>query len=157
MYYTAENATIVGDVRLGDEASIWYGAVLRGDLNTIDIGERTNIQDLSIIHVDATAPVTIGSDCVIGHRCILHGCTIEDEVLIGMGSILMDHTVIGKGSIVGAGALVLEGTIIPPGSLVVGSPAKVIRTASPEQQADILRAAREYVQHAKEQLKEGTA
>ncbi len=153
MYYKGENVTLVGDVRPGHDVSIWHGSVLRADLNRIVIGDRTNIQDLTLIHVDEKAPVIVGNDCVVGHRCILHGCIIEDNVLIGMGAILMDHCVIGEGSIIGAGALVLEGTKIPPGSLVVGSPAKVIKEVTPKQVEEIKKAAAMYVEEAKKGLR----
>ena len=116
MYYTANNATLKGEIEIREDVSIWYGAVLRADHNRIRIGAGSNIQDLCMIHVDRNAPVEIGEDCVIGHRCILHGCTLKDRVLVGMGAIVMDHAVIGEDSVIGAGALVLEGTVIPPGS-----------------------------------------
>lgn len=118
---------MLGDVRLGEESSVWYQCVLRADMEPITIGARTNIQDLTLIHVDEGVPCTVGSDVGVGHRAILHGCTIEDDCLIGMGSILLNHVHVGTGSVIGAGALVTEGTRIPPGSLVLGVPAKVVR------------------------------
>jgi len=118
---------VLGDVSLGAESSVWYQCVLRADMEPITIGARTNIQDLTLVHVDEGVPCTVGSDVGVGHRAILHGCTIEDDCLIGMGSILLNHVHVGTGSVIGAGALVTEGTRIPPGSLVFGVPAKVVR------------------------------
>jgi carbonic anhydrase/acetyltransferase-like protein (isoleucine patch superfamily) len=112
---------------LGAQASVWYQSVLRGDMEPITIGERSNIQDLSMVHVDEGVPCTVGNDVGVGHRVILHGCTIEDFCLIGMGSILLNHVHVGTGSVIGAGAVLTEGMQVPPGSLVLGVPAKVIR------------------------------
>jgi carbonic anhydrase/acetyltransferase-like protein (isoleucine patch superfamily) len=117
----------MGDVTLGAEASVWYGAVVRGDMAPITIGSQTNLQDGTMVHVDEEVPCRIGSRVGVGHRVILHGCTVEDECLIGMGSILLNNVVIGTGSVVGAGAVLPEGMKVPPGSLVLGVPAKVIR------------------------------
>jgi carbonic anhydrase/acetyltransferase-like protein (isoleucine patch superfamily) len=125
--FIAPSADVLGDVRLGEESSVWYQCVLRADMEPITIGARTNIQDLTLIHVDEGVPCTVGSDVGVGHRAILHGCTIEDHCLIGMGSILLNHVHVGTGSVIGAGALVTEGTRIPPGSLVLGVPAKIVR------------------------------
>jgi len=119
---------VLGDVRLGANASIWYQCVLRADMEPITIGERSNIQDLSMVHVDEGVPCLVGNDVGVGHRVILHGCTIEDFCLIGMGSVLLNHVRVGTGSVIGAGAVVTEGFQIPPGSLVMGVPAKVVRS-----------------------------
>jgi carbonic anhydrase/acetyltransferase-like protein (isoleucine patch superfamily) len=131
----APSAAIVGDVHLGDDVSIWYGAVVRADLATITIGPRSNIQDGSVLHVGDFSGVTVGSDTVVGHRAVLHGCTIGDRCLIGMQATVLDDAVIGDGSLIAAGALVTQETQIPPGSLVLGSPARVIRSISEEGQA----------------------
>lgn len=125
--FIAPGAIVLGDVHLGAESSIWYNAVLRGDTDRIAIGDQTNIQDLTMIHADPGIPCTVGSRVTVGHRVILHGCTIEDDCLIGMGAIILNGARVGRGSIVGAGAVLLEGTQVPPGSLVVGVPAKVVR------------------------------
>lgn len=143
--YVAPNAAVLGDVSLGVGSSIWFGAVVRGDANSIRIGDRTNIQDLCVLHVDSKNPLSIGGDVTVGHRAILHGCTVGDRVLIGMGAILMNGVVIGDDSIVGAGALVTEGTKVPPFSLVLGVPAKVKRALTEEEIAGILVAAGHYV------------
>lgn len=126
--YTAPSAQIIGDVHIGAQSSVWFQTVIRGDTATIRIGERTNIQDMSVCHVDEGIPLTIGDGVTVGHRCIVHGCTIEDHCLIGMGAIIMNHAVIGTGSVVAADALILEKTIIPPYSLVTGSPGKIKKT-----------------------------
>ena len=115
----------MGDVRLGAEASVWYQCVLRGDMAPIVVGARSNIQDLTMVHVDEGLPCTIGADVGVGHRCILHACTVEDGCLIGMGSVLLNSVRVGAGSVVAAGAVVTEGTEIPPGSLVMGVPARI--------------------------------
>lgn len=126
--FIAPTAQIIGDVHIEKNASVWFQTVVRGDTATITIGEGTNIQDLSMCHADEGVPLTVGSGVTVGHQCCLHGCTIENNCLIGMGAIVMNHAVIGKGSVVAAGAVVLENTIIPPYSLVIGSPAKVKKT-----------------------------
>ena len=118
---------MLGDVTLAARVSIWYGAVLRGDTAPIRVGEASNVQDGSIIHVDEGLPATIGARVGVGHRAVLHGCTVEDECLIGMGSILLNDVRIGTGSVVAAGAVVPEGMVVPPGSLVVGVPGRVVR------------------------------
>ena len=117
----------MGDVSLGEDASVWYHAVLRGDIGPIVVGSRSNIQDLTMVHVDEGVPCTIGADVGVGHSCVLHACTIEDGCLIGMGAVLLSGVHVGAGSVIGAGAVVPEGMRIPPGSLVMGVPAKVIR------------------------------
>ncbi len=125
--YIAPGAWVMGDVTLGPEASVWYACVLRGDMDRIVIGASSNIQDGSIVHVDAGLPALIGARVGVGHRAILHGCAVEDDCLIGMGSILLNGVRIGTGSVVAAGAVVREGMVVPPGSLVVGVPARVVR------------------------------
>jgi gamma-carbonic anhydrase len=126
--YVAPNAVVIGDVTLGDESSVWFGCVVRGDVGWIRIGKRTNIQDVSVVHVTGgLANTTIGDDVTVGHRAILHGCTVGDGCLVGMGATVMDNAVVGEGSLIGAGALVTPGTRIPPRSLVLGAPAKVVR------------------------------
>ena len=125
--YVAPGSVVIGDVTLHEESSVWYNAVLRGDMAPIEVGRQTNIQDLTVIHVDEGFPCTIGSRVGIGHRAILHGCMVEDECLIGMGSILLNGVRIGTGSVIGAGAVVTEGMEVPPGSLVLGVPARVVR------------------------------
>ena len=126
--YVAPTAQIIGNVHIGKKSSIWFQTVIRGDFDKINVGERTNIQDLCMCHADENIPLKIGNGVTIGHRCVIHGCTIEDECLIGMGAVVMNHSVIGKGSIVAAGTVVLEKTIIPPYSLVTGSPGKIKKT-----------------------------
>jgi len=128
-------AAIVGDVRLGDDVSIWYGAVLRGDLAPITVGRGSNIQDGTVIHVGDDSPCVVGADTVVGHRAMLHACRIEDGCLIGMQSTILDEVVIGAGSIVGAGALITQRTVIPPRSLVLGVPARVIKKLTDEDEA----------------------
>jgi carbonic anhydrase/acetyltransferase-like protein (isoleucine patch superfamily) len=118
---------VLGDVRLGEHASVWYQCVLRADMAPITVGDRTNIQDLTMVHVDEGIPCTIGSDVGVGHRAILHGCVVEDGCLIGMGSILLNRVRVGAGSVVAAGSVVKEGMQIAPGSLVMGVPARVVR------------------------------
>ena len=126
--FVAKGAVVIGDVELGPEASIWYGCVVRGDINRIRIGRRSNIQDLSAIHVRYhTNGVEIGEDVTVGHNVVLHDCTIEDRVVIGMGAVVLDGAVVGEGAMVGAGAVVSPGTVVPPRSLVLGVPAKVVR------------------------------
>lgn len=125
--FIAPGAWVLGDVTLGPRSSVWYGAVLRGDMDRIAVGEATNLQDGTIVHVDAGRPALIGARVGVGHRVILHGCTVEDECLIGMGSVLLNGVVIGTGSVVAAGAVLREGMVVPPGSLVMGVPATVVR------------------------------
>jgi carbonic anhydrase/acetyltransferase-like protein (isoleucine patch superfamily) len=151
--FLAETASVIGDVVIGDESSIWYGTVVRGDVMPIRIGARTSIQDNTVIHVtsDVSGRI-IGDDCTVGHSAIVHACTVEDFCLIGMGSILLDGARIGRGSLVGAGALVTPGTHIPPGSLVVGSPAKVKRPLNDKERVQIEYGARHYVELARRYL-----
>ena len=146
--FVAETAALIGDVAVGAHASIWFGAVVRGDSNAIRIGAQANIQDNSVLHVDHTHRLTIGEDVTVGHRAILHGCTIERRVLVGMGATIMNGAVIGADSIVGAGALVTEGTQVPPRSLILGVPAKVKRELTDEEVAGIARSASLYAEYA---------
>jgi carbonic anhydrase/acetyltransferase-like protein (isoleucine patch superfamily) len=132
-YFIADTATVIGKVRLLEGASVWFGAVLRGDNEWIEIGEASNVQDNATCHTDLGFPLTIGRNCTVGHNVILHGCTLEDDALVGMGSIVMNGARIGRGSIVGAGAVITEGKIFPEHSLIIGAPARVIRTLQPAQ------------------------
>ena len=145
--FVAPGAVIVGQVRLAARSSVWYTAVLRAEAEPITLGERSNLQDGVVCHVDAGYPVTIGSGVSVGHRAVLHGCTVEDDCLIGMSATVLNGAVIGAGSLVAAGAVVLEGTVVPPGSLVAGVPAKVRREMTPEEQAGIRRNAEAYLAH----------
>ena len=129
--FVAQGAVVMGDVTLGEESSVWYGAVLRGDMAPIVIGSRTNIQDGTIVHVDEGFPCTIGERVGVGHRVILHGCTVESDCLIGMGSVLLNGVRIGTGSVVAAGAVIPEGMQVPAGSLVMGVPGRIVRAVDP--------------------------
>ncbi len=156
--WIAPSADIIGDVTCGEECSIWFGCVVRGDVHYIKIGSRTNIQDLSMIHVthykngdrSTGNPTLIGDDVTIGHRVMLHGCTIEDACLIGMSATILDGAVIGRESIVGAGALVTKNKVFPPRSLIVGSPAKVVRELSEDEVKELYASADRYVAFQKE-------
>jgi carbonic anhydrase/acetyltransferase-like protein (isoleucine patch superfamily) len=142
------SAQVIGDVQLGPESSIWMNVVVRGDVNTIRIGARTNLQDLALVHVMRdTHPTVIGDNVTVGHGAVIHGCTIEDRCLIGMGAILLNGCRIGTGSIVAAGALVPEGFIVPPGSMVMGMPGKVRRALTAEEDASIKWYADNYVRY----------
>jgi len=143
----AENAAIIGDVTLGAGVSVWYGAVIRADACAIRVGENSNVQDCCCLH--GAKDTTVGKNVTIGHGAIVHGCTVEDNCLIGMGATILDGAVIGEGSIIGAGALVGEGKVIPPRSLVVGVPGKVLREVSDEQFEGILKNAALYVEEGK--------
>tara|TARA_R110002096_G_scaffold147671_6_gene307623 strand:- start:956 stop:1486 length:531 start_codon:yes stop_codon:yes gene_type:complete len=153
--FIAANATVIGDVSIGENSSVWYQCVLRGDINRIVIGSNTNIQDGTVVHLADKFGTTVGDWVTVGHKALLHACTIEDEVLIGMGAIVMDGAVIGKRSIVAAGALVTPGTVIPPGSLVMGSPAKVKRTLAEDEQSGLKVWAQRYVATTQEYLSRG--
>lgn len=146
--FIAPTAVVMGDVTLGARASVWYGSVLRGDMAPITIGADTNIQDGSIVHVDEGVPCTIGERVGVGHRVILHGCTVEDDSLIGMGSILLNGVRIGRGSVVAAGAVVPEGMQVPPGSLVMGVPGRIVRPVDAALSARIDATWRHYVEQA---------
>jgi carbonic anhydrase/acetyltransferase-like protein (isoleucine patch superfamily) len=157
--WVAPGAYVVGDVRLGEEASVWYGAVLRGDTEPIRVGARTNIQDGCVLHADPGYPAVIGEDCVVGHKAIVHGCEIGDRCLVGMGATILNGARIGEGSIVAAGALVPEGKEYPPHSLIVGIPAKRVKDVSGEQAGDIAQGVRTYVERAashRESLRRGS-
>lgn len=149
--FIAPDTQIIGNVRIGRESSVWFQTVIRGDFEKIRIGNETNIQDLCMCHADEDIPLQIGDRVTIGHRCVIHGCTISDNVLIGMGSVIMNNVVIGEGSIIAAGSVVLEGTKVPPGSLVTGSPGKIKKTYS-DMKAVLKRigtASEEYVKMAR--------
>lgn len=148
--FIAENATLIGEVRMGSQCSVWFQAVVRGDVNRIQIGDRVNIQDGVVIHgTFETAATTIGNDVSIGHNALVHGCTIEDKVLIGMGSIIMDHCVIGKGSVIAAGSVLPKNTQVPPGSVYAGVPAKFLKPTSKElMEGEIERIARNYITYS---------
>jgi carbonic anhydrase/acetyltransferase-like protein (isoleucine patch superfamily) len=138
--YVADSAEIIGDVIIGDDSSVWFGSVVRGDISPVRIGERTNIQDRCVIHVAGNnqTPMVIGSDVTIGHGAIIHACIVNDRVLVGMGAIILDGAEIGSDSIVGAGSLVTKGSVFPSGSVIMGSPAKVIRKAE-EKDFELIR------------------
>ncbi|HOT93610.1 MAG TPA: gamma carbonic anhydrase family protein [Methanoregulaceae archaeon] len=146
--FVAPNATVIGDVTLGDRVGIWFGAVVRADKDRISIGSDSNVQDNSVVHTSAGRPVLIGREVSVGHGAILHGCTIGDRVLVGMGAIVLNGAEIGEDSLIGAGALVTEGTRIPPGSVVIGVPGKVVKATTPEQRAHIRQNAAAYVELA---------
>ena len=146
-YFIAETATVIGKVRLHDSASVWFGAVLRGDNEWIEIGENSNVQDNATCHTDPGFPLSIGKNCTVGHNVILHGCTLEDGALVGMGSIVMNGAKIGRGSVVGAGAVITEGKEFPEHSLIIGAPARVIRTLDAAQVERMGSAARSYVRN----------
>ena len=146
--WAAPSATLIGAVTLGERASVFYGAVLRADSDTIEIGEGSNLQDNVTVHCDAGKPTRVGSGVSVGHGAILHGCTVEDDCLIGMGATVLNGAVIGAGSLVAAGAVVLEGTVVPPGSLVAGVPGKVRRELSEEERAGIRSNAAHYLELA---------
>ncbi len=149
-YFVAENATVVGRVRLGNNVSVWFGAVIRGDVDDISIGDETNIQDCSVLHVDRGSPLSIGSGVTIGHACVLHGCTIGDNTLIGIKSVVLNGAKIGKNCLIGANTLITEGKVIPDGSLVVGSPGRVIRELTHDEIEAIRNNARHYVDNARQ-------
>ncbi len=146
--WVAANATVVGDVALGPRSSVFYGAVLRGDIAHIEVGEGTNLQDNVIVHLADDGDAVIGAWCTVGHGAIVHACTVEDECLIGMGATILDRARIGARSIVGANALVTQDFTCPPGSMVLGAPAKVVRALTPEEQAGLRKWAEKYVEEA---------
>lgn len=145
--WVAPNATLIGDVRLDEEASVWFGAILRGDNEPLTVGARSNVQDGCVFHTDMGFPLSIGADCTIGHNAILHGCTIKDNSLVGMGATVLNGAVIGSNCIIGANALIGEGKEIPDNSLVVGVPGKVIRTLPDEAAEAIRKSAAGYVRN----------
>jgi carbonic anhydrase/acetyltransferase-like protein (isoleucine patch superfamily) len=147
--FVAEGAVVAGDVEIGEESSIWFGAVVRGDVNHVRIGARTNIQDQSVVHVTSgTHPTVIGDDVTVGHRVVLHGCTVRDRCLVGIGAIVLDGAVVGPDAMIGAGALVPPGMVVPPGKLVLGAPAKVKRDLTPEELAFFRTSAARYAGYA---------
>ena len=148
-YWIAPNAVVAGDVILEAGASIWFGCVLRGDTDTLTVGENSNIQDLSVLHADAGSPLTIGRDVTVGHKVMLHGCTIGDNSLVGIGAVILNGAVIGKNCLIGANALITEGKVIPDGSLVMGQPGKVVKALEPGQIAALEMSATHYVQNWK--------
>lgn len=148
-YFIADSAEVIGNVRLQKGASVWFGCVIRGDNELIDIGEDSSVQDNCTFHTDPGFPITLGKNCSVGHNAILHGCTIGEGALVGMGAIVMNGAKIGKESVVGAGALVPEGKEFPERSLIVGSPARVVRTLNDEQVKLLTRAAPHYVQNSR--------
>lgn len=156
--FVHEDASLIGDVVVGPRASIWPGAVLRGDMGLIEVGEESSIQDGSVCHMTEHLSVCrVGKRVTVGHRVVVHGCTIEDECLIGMGAVLLDNCVIGRGSVVGAGALVTYNTVIPPGSLVLGSPGRVVRQVSDRDRQLVETGWRTYVDYARRYLAERAA
>ena len=151
--FIEDTAVVIGDVVLGEDCSVWFNAVIRGDVHYIRIGNRTNVQDLCMLHVTHdTHPLIIGNEVTIGHSVVLHGCTIKDRVLVGMGAIVMDGAVIGEDSVVGAGALVVEGTVVPPKSVILGSPGRVRRGVSEAELAWIKESAANYVKYARQYM-----
>ncbi|MGV3774366.1 MAG: gamma carbonic anhydrase family protein [Verrucomicrobiales bacterium] len=153
--YIAKGAVVVGDVSLGDHSSVWYGAVLRGDINRIEVGRCSNIQDNAVVHLADDFPCIIGNYVTIGHSAIVHACTVEDECLIGMGAIVLDGAVIGSQSIVGANSLVPMGMVAPPGSMILGTPARIHRQLSPAERELVKGWAEKYVDNAKFCLERG--
>ncbi len=151
--YIAEGAQIIGDITIGEYSSIWFNCVLRGDIESITIGKRTNIQDLSVIHANPGQPTIIEDNVSVGHSCVLHGCVIRQGSLIGMGAIILNDSEIGERSIVGAGALIPERKNFPPNSLILGSPAKVVRALSSEEIASLKDITDRYMERAQEYLK----
>lgn len=151
--FIEDTAVIVGDVVIEAESSAWFHSVVRGDVNYIRIGRRTNVQDLSLLHVThETYPLILGDDVTIGHHVVLHGCTIQNRVLVGMGAVLMDGVVVGDDCIIGAGALVTEHTRIPPGSMAIGSPARVTRPLREAELAWLKESAQNYVRYARDYM-----
>jgi carbonic anhydrase/acetyltransferase-like protein (isoleucine patch superfamily) len=146
--WVADSAEVIGNVKLGENASIWFGAVLRGDNETMTIGQNSNVQDMSMLHSDPGSPLTIGENVTIGHQVMLHGCTIGDNSLIGIQAVVLNNAKIGRNSIVGAGSVVTEGKEFPDNSLIFGSPAKVMRTISDEDAARLRHGSDHYVQNA---------
>jgi carbonic anhydrase/acetyltransferase-like protein (isoleucine patch superfamily) len=156
--FLASSCVVVGDVELGEGASIWFGAVVRGDVNFIRIGARTNVQDQAVLHVTGGAwPTVIGEDVTVGHRAVLHGCTVKDRCLIGIGAIVLDGALVGEDSMVGAGALVPPGMVIPPRTLVLGAPARVKRTLGEDDLAGLRASAAHYLEYAARYRAEGRA
>ncbi|BDE70410.1 MULTISPECIES: gamma carbonic anhydrase family protein [Delftia] len=147
--WVADSAEVMGNVQLAEDASIWFGAVLRGDCESITIGEGSNIQDASVLHADLGQPLVVGRHVTVGHQVMLHGCTIGDESLIGIGAVVLNGAKIGRNCLVGAGALITEGKEFPDGSMIIGSPAKAVRQLTPEQIEGLRRSAQHYVDNAR--------
>jgi len=147
--WVADSAQVMGNVELAQDASVWFGAIIRGDMDAIRVGAGTNIQDGSVLHADAGKPLTVGANVTVGHQVMLHGCTVGDGSLIGIGAVVLNGARIGRGCIVGAGALVTEGKEFPDGSMILGSPAKVVRTLTAEQQQALLQSAVHYRENAR--------
>jgi carbonic anhydrase/acetyltransferase-like protein (isoleucine patch superfamily) len=146
--YIARGAAVLGEVTLGDYSSVWYNAVVRGDINRIVVGHHSNVQDNAVLHLADDFPCLVGNYVTIGHSAVVHACTVGDEVLVGMGAVILDGAVIGKQSIIGAKALVTQGTKIPPGSMVLGAPAKVVRALTREERAGLKYWAQKYVENS---------
>jgi carbonic anhydrase/acetyltransferase-like protein (isoleucine patch superfamily) len=144
--YVHESADVIGRVRLGARSSVWPRAVIRGDTDLITVGEETNVQDGAVLHADAGVPCTLGTRVTIGHLACVHGCTIEDEVLVGIGAVILNRAHIGTGSLIGAGAVVAEGVVVPPGSLVLGIPGRVVRETTPEERTSLVASAAHYAE-----------
>jgi carbonic anhydrase/acetyltransferase-like protein (isoleucine patch superfamily) len=152
-YWIAENATVLGKVEIKPQASIWFSAVLRGDNELVTVGEGSNIQDGAMLHTDIGAPLSIGRNCTIGHKAVLHGCTVGDNTLIGMGAAVLNHARVGRNCLIGAKALIPEGTIIPENSLVIGIPGKVKRELTSEELEALTKAAVDYVANWKRYMR----
>jgi carbonic anhydrase/acetyltransferase-like protein (isoleucine patch superfamily) len=146
--YVADSAQVIGQVTLEENVSVWFGTIIRGDSEHIHIGAGSNIQDASVLHADAGVPLTLGKNVSVGHQVMLHGCTVGDGSLIGIGAVVLNHARIGRNCLVGAGALVTEGKEFPDGSMILGSPAKAVKQLSPEQIAGLQRIAAHYVENA---------
>jgi len=153
--FIARTATVIGDVTLGAHASVWYGAVLRGDINCIVVGHHCNIQDNAVLHLADDYPCLLGDWVTVGHGAVVHACKVGDEVLVGMGAVILDGAVIGKQSLIGARALVTQGMKIPPGSLVLGTPARVVRKLTPAERGDLKGWAQKYVDNGAYCLRHG--
>ena len=153
--YLARGAVVVGDVALGDHSSVWYNAVLRGDIHRIEVGHHTNIQDNAVLHLADAYPCLVGNYVTVGHSAIVHACTVGDETLIGMGAVILDGAVVGRQCLIGAKALVTQGTQIPDGSLVLGAPAKIVRALTANERDGLKIWAEKYVQNAAYCLKHG--
>jgi carbonic anhydrase/acetyltransferase-like protein (isoleucine patch superfamily) len=147
--WVADNAQVIGNVELAEDSSVWFGTTVRGDTETITIGRGSNVQDGSVLHADVGMPLTIGENVTVGHQVMLHGCTIGDESLIGIGAVVLNGAKIGRNCLVGAGALVTEGKEFPDGSMIIGSPARVVRSLSPEQIEGLRWSAKHYIENAR--------
>lgn len=147
--WIADSAQVIGNVTLGPDSSVWFGCVLRGDTESMSVGEGSNIQDLTVMHADYGMPLTVGKHVTVGHKVMLHGCTIGDESLIGIGAVVLNGAKIGKNCLVGAGSLVTEGKEFPDGSMIMGTPARVVRQLTPEQIEGLRNSARHYIENAR--------